>query len=513
MFLSSSNYASSIFVYVLAEVAAPIQGKHKNINHHNFQKLPDVSSTLLKMHRRYTEQPPHDMALYHVLEVSPNATSAEISKAYRKLSRQWHPDKRKRRNAQKQRQRREHNEKEAESSDSEDEDEEEEEADFQLRRIREAYEVLKDDSTRLPYHKYGLLHTNMAAFLLTGGKYGRGSQPQLSPAQWQLLHLMGYHNITTAGVATHDRVLYLATHLVERIRPWLEGTISTSMLADSIATECDELKHLPLGAQIIRCIGRAYRHAGRKVLRRYERTHRRQRRQGWLPRKLRSHLHQPIHHHVVEEKVRDGLRHAKHLATAAMASGRVVLSERIISAMTPPSAFKTGGPTIEYDNDDNGHFLLDGPIDFSDGQSILTQEEIKDAERRKAQTAMLQALQVEALWKISKIELDRTIQEACELMLSGSYFFFPSHQVPPPPPPSVPQPLPFENDKGGRSQRHHQQRQRQRGSQSCRDYDGWVGAGGTTVDARAGKIRAAEALVLIGDIMVRCSKQGTAWME
>jgi len=30
---------------------------------------------------------------------------------------------------------------------------------------------------------------------------------------------------------------------------------------------------------------------------------------------------------------------------------------------------------------------------------------------------------VEALWKISKIKLDRTIQEACDIILSGNYFF------------------------------------------------------------------------------------------
>jgi hypothetical protein len=210
----------------------------------------------------------------------------------------------------------------------------------------------------------------------------------------------------------------------------------------------------------------------------------------------------------MEEKIHDGLRHAKHLMTAAVASGRVVLSERIMEATTPSPKFKSNGAvTIEYQGeqeDEYNHddFLLLGPA--SDHTSP-SQEEMQHKERRKAQEAMLQALQVEALWKISKIELDRTIQEACELILSGTYFFFPSHQVPPPPPPPPPStvpppPIPKREQYGD----HHH---------DVGDYDGWVGAAGTTVNTNVGILRAAEALALIGDVMVRCSKQGTAWME
>jgi curved DNA-binding protein CbpA len=407
-----------------------------------------------------------------------------------------------------------------------DDDDEEEEADVKLQRIQEAYEVLKDDSTRLLYHKYGLIHTNMAAFLLTGGTYhhlGKATATPwiLSPEQCQLLQLMGYYNLVpcnrtssssiSATWSSHhhqDRILFLATQLVERIRPWMEGTISSSTLADVVATECDQLKHLPLGAQILRCIGRAYRHAGGKVLRRYARK-----------RNCDSMLRKKENHHPLErrllfvpnrmeEKIHDGLRHAKHLMTAAVASGRVVLSERIMEATTPSPKFKSNGAvTIEYQGeqeDEYNHddFLLLGPA--SDHTSP-SQEEMQHKERRKAQEAMLQALQVEALWKISKIELDRTIQEACELILSGTYFFFPSHQVPPPPPPPPPStvpppPIPKREQYGD----HHH---------DVGDYDGWVGAAGTTVNTNVGILRAAEALALIGDVMVRCSKQGTAWME
>lgn len=111
---------------------------------------------------------------------------------------------------------------------------------------------------------------------------------------------------------------------------------------------------------------------------------------------------------------------------------------------------------------------------------VQTTEDIKEQERQKAQTALLESLQVEALWKISKIDLDRTIQEACNLVLTGEYFFFPWHQS---------------NSNWGRNP------------------DGWVGQTGEIIDTNVGRLRAAAALVMIGDIMVQCSKEGTAWME
>lgn len=117
---------------------------------------------------------------------------------------------------------------------------------------------------------------------------------------------------------------------------------------------------------------------------------------------------------------------------------------------------------------------LDSHLDSAD--------DIKENERLKAHTALLESLQVEALWKITKIDLDRTVQEACNLILSGDYFFFPSHQSP-------------------------------QSSDWKKSGDGWVGSTGEVVDANIGKLRAAAAMVMIGDVMVRCSKEGTAWME
>ena len=45
------------------------------------------------------------------------------------------------------------------------------------------------------------------------------------------------------------------------------------------------------------------------------------------------------------------------------------------------------------------------------------------------------------------------------------------------------------------------------------DGDGWVTSTGKTIDATVGQMMAASALVLMGDVMVKCSKEGTSWID
>ena len=119
------------------------------------QRLPEPSSTLLKMQRIYSREPPHDTSLYDTLHVAPNATVAEISKAYRYLSRELHPDKRRQYWKRKQRRRKEelstgtaNDMTKVLSEESEEESEEATDADEELERVRQAYDVLKEDTTR-----------------------------------------------------------------------------------------------------------------------------------------------------------------------------------------------------------------------------------------------------------------------------------------------------------------------------------------------------------------------------
>ena len=262
----------------------------------------------------YSQQPPHDTTLYDVLQVTPNATLAQIQKSYRKLTKQLHPDKQPQQHANNR------------TNNNNNDNNKDNDID-KLQHVRQAYDVLKEDSTRLPYHRYGLLDVNHAAFLLTGAATGKMTTKE---DQQALLRLMGYDKIQSnisqlspSALSPHQqRVFYIAANLLERMRPLVEGAISNAALADSIAQECDRLKTLPLGAQIIRCIGRAYRHSGQRVLRNHQRKHNnnnKNRRDLFLP-----------------DRVRDQMRGAKQVLTAAAAGGRFVFTEQITRARFSP---------------------------------------------------------------------------------------------------------------------------------------------------------------------------------
>lgn len=457
------------------------------------EKLPEVPSTLLKLHKIYTTHPPHDSSFYDVLRVSPNATSAQVQKSYRKLMRMYHPDKQ-----------RNGNTKMDGSTDSEKQ---------RMEKIQQAYDILKSDSTRLPYHKYGLLDLQTAVLVLTGFQ----NTPKIPTRQQvELLRLMGYNHdsseyhppqvfIGRTHYHAHrhhhrhhhqqqqhlsqeqqeeQRIWFLAATILEKVRPMVEGTINERTLADRVAQECDRLKTLPLGAQIIRCVGRAYRHSGRRFLRQQQQQ---QQTKTWSV-----------------ESVRDKWHDAKHLVTAAMASGRAILKEpNLLRSMrrkkknTRNMEKGTNPVPISYywEATTGGHVDDDDhlSIGYNEGQDgVPTDKELQTEEAEKARKIIIELLQVEALWKVHKIGLHRTVRDACDLILDGQYFFFPSHQST----------NPSRAISGGQQ-----------------EGDGWVSSAtnyqpsGQTIDANTAKLHAAAALVLIGDIMVQCSKEGTAWME
>jgi curved DNA-binding protein CbpA len=458
-----------------------------------------IPSTLLKVHRMYTRHPPHDSTLYETLRVSPNATSAEILKSFRRLSRHHHPDKQQQQGTH--------------------------EANEQFQKLQEAFEVLQHDSTRLLYHRYGLHNVATAVLILTGYQNSPKIPP---PEQIELMQLMGYHHFATGNGASpplppprisepdanqnnypnlhkqqlqltsyqdihNQRVRMLAATTLERLRPLAEGTLSEAQIADAVASECDRLKKLPLGAQILRCVGRAYRHAG----------------QGFLKQLQRQQ------HDKKKWTLRDQWHDAKHVLTAVVASGQVVWNENwLLKAMKKQQkqqqqVRKHDKAAIDYHNnwdgtttdmvdwlmDDHSTMVMDDDGSSDDDQEaiVLNEEELQQQEILKAQKIMVELSQIEALWKVHKIGLDRAVREACMWILTGRHFFFPSHQYPNDSPESVADPW-----------------------QQTDPSDGWVSEDPKqpwVIDAQAAQCRAAGALVLIGNVMVQSSKQGTAWLE
>mmetsp|Transcript_7693 Transcript_7693/g.11002 ORF Transcript_7693/g.11002 Transcript_7693/m.11002 type:complete len:152 (+) Transcript_7693:1183-1638(+) len=141
-----------------------------------------------------------------------------------------------------------------------------------------------------------------------------------------------------------------------------------------------------------------------------------------------------------------------------------------------PDSGKTSWDEYEVEDTGDSYMSSDNDLDY--------EEKMQCQQMDKARNAILHSLQVEALWKVTKLELDRTSREACHAILSGKYFFN------------------FNTSSSLASSTKGQTNVR-----------GWVGLGGETIDYEEGTFRAAAAMILVGDIMVCRSKEDTAWME
>ncbi|CAJ1949458.1 unnamed protein product [Cylindrotheca closterium] len=453
-------------------------------------KTPEASSTALKMHQLYLNQPPHDSSLYETLQVSPNATTAQIAQSYRRLSRKYHPDK------------------QVKSSSTN------EDAAQGLKQVRQAYEILKDDSTRLPYHRYGFTDPKVALLLLIGPA-SQQSQLELQDHQssmHSLLELTGLDFPSSSlpmassspGSAIEQRkklhewrVRTMASRLVEQLRPWVEETVEPGILAHVISQACDEWKVLPLGAQIVRCVGRAYRHAGQDYLQ--------QQKKGklsggqlepYLFGSLGSKGSRSQEKILPVSKVPVGLRQqwrkAKGFWSAAWATGRASVTEQVWTVQEKQRRkkrnTKSNVHSLEYTSLGDGANFLDPDflVESENDADLADEQDMKEAQRLKAQQTLLQSLQVEALWKVTKIDLDRAVQEACNLILEGHHSFFPSYQAP------------LSSHPFGYDDRP--------------SPDGWISpSSGKAINAEEAKIRAAHAMRYIGNIMVQRSKEGTSW--
>jgi curved DNA-binding protein CbpA len=460
---------------------------------------PELTSTALRLHKIYTQHPPHDRQLYDILKVSPNATQAQITKSYRKLSRDSHPDKTKKNDG-------------AENA-----------KDQQFQLVQKAYEILKQDSTRMVYHRFGMTDPNLAVLLLMGPAMNptlyqqRLSSPTSSPSPSipfdsldpELLRLIGYDDeMLQQSLLDHQeytrvdfqslrqhmeerRIRNIAAALVEHLRPIVEGRLSqqySQYYSHALAQDCDRWKRLPLGAQIVRCVGRAYRHAGQDFLQKHNA------RMTASSSKIKPKQHLPTDAVI---GVRKRWRTTKHWVEAGAASARLSVTEhfwkRSIQKMQKSQASPPQTPleTIEFqendeaEGDDEKSFLPIGIDDETDVSVDKMEEERKLIEHDKAQKTLIQAMQIEALWKVCKVDVDRIVRRACERILSGEYFFFPSHTA--------------------ASSGH---------ASAVAPSHGWVAPlSGQAVDAEQARVMAAQAMVMFGDIMVQQSKQGTSWKE
>ena len=418
-------------------------------------------SDALKFNKKSYSALPHDTKLYDILQLRPNATVTDITKNYRRISRRYHPDKTYNETFDK----------------------------IKWEGIQLAYNILKKDETRLLYHKYGLIQNStysqsqsISNFLQLAAR-GRGKScigpclNQWTLEQLQLLQLMGYdpnrlkstsdltisrhYDSCNANVSLDERISYISSQLLETIRPLVEGTINKETFIFNVVTTMDRLRCAPLGAQILRCIGRAYRHSGQKVLRTNQSLGERT-----LPVYPRSNIVLPL-----AFTLHNKWRLSKQLCMAAMASSKYLLQEHKI--------FINKKKKQNHDQISNLHNSLqhlseddNDQIPYIENDNILPSnfdhENYDDEE--EWDLALLESLQVEALWTLTKIDIDRIVQKACNSILNEECCF---------------------------------------NSPSTSNFHGWVGATGNIIEAYTGRLRAAAAIVLLGNIMVCSSKRNT----
>jgi hypothetical protein len=186
-----------------------------------------------------------------------------------------------------------------------------------LGKLHEAFEILRNDTLRIPYHKYGLFNVSQALEILTGCRgaddFSLDSQDggeDRAAALEELYELMGFSSADRtqddpefSGVMTIDewlevrnsihldgrgnsdadgttqpnpadtesvRICQVAIRMLERIRPFVEEIVPVYVWLDDLVQQCDRVKRAPLGAHVLRCLGRAYRYSGQRYLRQHD---------------------------------------------------------------------------------------------------------------------------------------------------------------------------------------------------------------------------------------------------
>merc|ERR1712137_351955 len=193
--------------------------------------------------------PPKETEFYDVLEVPVDASVGQIKKSYFLKARKCHPDKNP-------------NNPEAEEE-------------FKL--ISLAYEVLSDPEKREAYHRHGRAGVEMGEFdpraifslLFGGGRFdsyigelnffnGMAESDGEDP-------LGGGEKESEAEKAQKERVEFLKTELISKLKPWMEGNVK--VFADSILAEAEELRNESYGAELLRHLGYIYENEAKQHLR------------------------------------------------------------------------------------------------------------------------------------------------------------------------------------------------------------------------------------------------------
>eukprot|EP00588_Corethron_pennatum_P001615 CAMPEP_0194286498 /NCGR_PEP_ID=MMETSP0169-20130528/32683_1 /TAXON_ID=218684 /ORGANISM="Corethron pennatum, Strain L29A3" /LENGTH=492 /DNA_ID=CAMNT_0039032965 /DNA_START=28 /DNA_END=1506 /DNA_ORIENTATION=- len=426
---------------------------------------------------------PHDTLLYEILRVPSGANIGKIAldRAYRRRSREHHPDKRKKTVTDTAR---------ANT------------AAAALRDVRTAHQILSHTTHRALYDAYGIVGEgdwNFVVRLLSDGADGAaprgdgggGAPPSrieahVAQGQRSLAYLLGAAGPDAARAGRVRR------SVVELIRPYVEGGVGADDFAHHVASICEEVRGAAMGRQVMRMVGRAYRSVGREELRGgggpaasslqlpnfFSRDSRRKIVAPWHPPRqpppgemLVALL--PASNQRITDTVGDAMRGTKYFLSAAAVTGKLIWSEHRVERET-----KKRMKRDQEERDDADRESSDGGVHDPSDDIFHVGEGNDVASEGTDGMARIRVLQLEALWKVRKIPLDAVIRSACRGVLHAPF---------------------------------------SRNEAQFDSTDGWVAECGTTDRPRSvvpvveGRRRAAEALVMVGELMVRSSKEGVNW--
>jgi hypothetical protein len=171
--------------------------------------------------------------------------------------------------------------------------------------------------------------------------------------------------------------------------------------------------------------------------------------------------------------------------------------------MTNRSSNNNNNNNNDYDYDNDTRYNFNNDEEHDDESSF--EDEIQRIRRQKIHKALLSAHQMEAIWKITKIELDRIVRDSCRFVLchyGNDYYLRRDHSSSPSSSSSSPH-HPHLSQPPTSLQQHHYDR--------TQPFDGWVSTNGEVVQMHVGKLRAAAAMILMGDLFVQSSKENTSW--
>lgn len=352
---------------------------------------------------------PSDREYYELLGVKPDASEAQIKKAYYKLALKLHPDK----------------------------NPDNPEAAQTFQRVGEAYQVLSNPGLRAKYDAQGKDGVEDVNFMESGAFFHMifGSEqfePLVGTLKLSLMAQQGDDEMPSdeQEFRQRQREVKCAVNLIELIAPYVDGSLDAPGFATSVRARSAELAQTAFGQTLLHVIGYVYHLAGLKHIGRMTTV-------GGIEGHFHS-MRQKAHIASTKlEAARDAVKVAYRSSQAHTAEKRrekaaTASGERASTAEGAPAggaaggaagatAGTTGGAPASGDGGGGGGApegaagaaaagTAGADDDAGEGETVL-------AEKAKLRQAEMMMAVIEMMWRVSVVDIESTLRTACHKVL------------------------------------------------------------------------------------------------